>query len=477
MCAQTILRTPTGPTDEAIAQFSATLHGVLVQPHDLNYDEARAVYNGMIDKHPAMIAQCANVTDVIATVNFAREQGMDLAIRGGGHNGPGLGTVEGGIVLDLSPMKGIDVDPKARTVRVEPGCTWNEVDHATHAFGLATPSGTVSSTGVSGLTLGGGIGHLSRKYGLTIDNLLAADVVLADGTVVTASADEHPDLFWALRGGGGNFGVVTSFLFRLHPVDTIVGGPTLWPLDQADEVMRWYRDFIQDAPEDLTGFFAFLTVPPGPPFPEELQLQKMCGIIWCYTGPAEQADAVFAPIRDVGPPALYGIQPMPYPMLTSAFDALVPPGLQWYWKADFVRELPNDAISRHVDHARKMPTPLSTMHLYPINGAVHRTNEHDTAFSYRDVTWAEVVVGVDPDPANAEAITKWARDYWEAVHPYAAEGAYVNMMMEEGEDRLRASYRDNYDRLTAIKARYDPDNLFHINQNIRPANGVSGSGH
>ena len=469
MSAQAIQEPTAAVPPHAVEQLKAALRGRLIQPADAGYDDARAVYNGMIDKRPALIAQCADVADVIATVAFARDNGVTLAIRGGGHNGPGLGTVDGGIVLDLSPMKGIRVDPIARTARVEAGCTWREVDHATHAFGLATPSGIIGSTGVAGLTLGGGMGHLSRKYGMTVDNVLCADVVLADGSMVTASEDEHPDLFWAIRGGGGNFGVVTSFLFRLHPVDTVVAGPTLWPIEQAEEVMRWYRHFITEAPRDLNGFFAFLQVPPAPPFPEELHLQTMCGIVWCYTGPKERADAAFAPALEVGTPALHGVQEMPFPALQTAFDALYPPGMQWYWKADFVRDLPDEAIARHIEHGSKLPSMHSTMHLYPINGAVHDTNRNDTAFSYRDVTWGEVIVGVDPDPANAERITTWAKEYWNAVHPYAAGGAYVNMMMEEGQDRIRAAYRDNYDRLTAIKTDYDPTNLFHVNQNIAPA--------
>lgn len=466
----TTIHHPTGTSFDpgAFSAFTASFRGEIIQPGDENYDAARAVYNAMIDKRPALIARCADVADVIATVNFAREADADLAIRGGGHNGPGLGTVEGGIVLDLSRMKGIRVDPIGRTVRVEGGATWGDVDHATHPFGLATPSGIIASTGVGGLTLGGGLGHLSRKYGMTVDNLLAADVVLADGSMVTASADEHPDLFWALRGGGGNFGVVTSFLFRLNPVDTVVGGPTLWPVEQAGEVMRWYRDFIRGAPEDLNGFFAFLTVPPAPPFPEALHLKSMCAIVWCYTGPKEKADEVFAPVLEVGTPALHGVQEMPFPALQSAFDGLYVPGMQWYWKADFVRELPDEAIERHIEFGSNLPSMFSTMHLYPINGAVHRVDSGDTAFSYRDVTWGEVIVGVDPDPANAQKISDWARDYWDAVHPYSAGGAYVNMMMEEGDDRIRAAYRDNYDRLRAVKAIYDPANLFHINQNIAP---------
>ena len=469
MPAQVIQETQTQFGPDAVERFGASLRGRLVQPQDPDYDEVRSVYNAMIDKRPALIAQCADVADVIASVDFARTHGLDLAVRGGGHNGPGLGTVDDGIVIDLSPMKGIRIDPVARTARVEGGCTWGEVDHAAHAFGLATPSGIISTTGVGGLTLGGGLGHLSRRYGLTVDNLLAADVVLADGSLVTACEDEHEDLFWAIRGGGGNFGVVTSFLFRLHPVDTVVAGPTLWPIEQAEDVMRWYRAFIRQAPRDLNGFFAFLQVPPAPPFPAELHLRTMCAVVWCYTGPKERADDVFAPVLKVGTPALHGVQEMPFPALQSAFDALYPRGHQWYWKADFVRDLPDEAIARHIEYGSKLPSMQSTMHLYPINGAVHDTGGNDTAFSYRDVTWGEVIVGVDPDPARAGEITEWARDYWEAVHPYAAGGAYVNMMMEEGQDRIRNAYRDNYDRLAGIKARYDPTNLFHVNQNIAPA--------
>lgn len=447
----------------------SNLRGELILPNDRGYDEARQVYNAMIDKHPAVIARCIDVADVVTAVNFAREHQMLLAIRSGGHNGPGLGTCDDGMVIDLSRMKGIHVDPVHRTVRVEGGCTWGDVDHATHAFGLATPSGIVSTTGVGGLTLGGGLGHLTRRFGLSIDNLLEVDVVLADGSFVTASADEHRDLFWAIRGGGGNFGVVTSFKFRLHPVDTVVAGPMLWPIEQAGDVLRWYRSFILSAPEELSGFFAFLTVPPGPPFPEALHLKKMCGVIWCYTGPADQAESVFAPIRAFGPPALDGVQPMPFPMLQSAFDALFPAHQQWYWKADFFNELSDEAIAQHVAHGPSMPTMQSTMHLYPIDGAAHRVKPEDTAWAFRDANWAEVIVGVDPDPANQDVLKSWARSYWEALHPFSAGGAYVNMMMDEGQDRVKAAYGKNYERLATIKQTYDPGNLFRVNQNITPS--------
>ncbi len=356
----------------------------------------------------------------------------------------------------------------AQTVRVGGGCTWGEVDHATHAFGLATPSGFISTTGVGGLTLGGGIGHLTRRFGLTIDNLLSADLVLADGRFVTASAETNEDLFWALRGGGGNFGVVTSFLFRLHPVSTVYAGPMLWEMEQATQVMQWYREFISQAPEDITGFFAFLVVPPGPPFPEHLHKKTMCGIIWCYTGPLDQAEKTFAPIRRFRAPALDLVGPMPFPVVQSMFDGIFPPGHQWYWKADFVKELSDAAIALYIKYGSELPTIQSTMHLYPINGAARRVEKNATPWAYRDATWAQVIVGVDPDPANKARIIAWAKEYWEALHPFSAGGAYVNFMMEEGEDRVKATYREHYERLVIIKNKYDPTNLFRVNQNIKP---------
>ena len=454
----------------AVQALKATLRGELIPPGDGRYDGARAVYNAMIDRRPALIARCVDVADVMAAVQFARAHGLTLAVRGG-HNGGGLGTCDDGLVLDLSAMTGTHVDPVARTVRVAGGCTWGEVDHATHAFGLATPGGVMSTTGVGGLTLGGGLGHLTRACGLTIDNLLSVDMVLADGRFVSASQDQHQDLFWAVRGGGGNFGVVTSLLFRLHRISTVYGGPMLWHLDQATEVLRWYRDFIVQAPDDLSGFFAFLKVPSDPSFPAHLHGRTVCGIIWCYTGSLDLAEAVFAPIRRVaGASVVDVVAPLPYPVLQSMFDAPYPPGLQWYWRADFVTELSDEAIALHIEYGAALPTLLSTMHLYPINGAAGRVGRRDTAFSYREATWGQVIVGVDPDPANGGRLEAWTAAYWEALHPYSAGGAYVNMMMDEGQERVLASYRDNYDRLVAIKSTYDPTNLFHVNQNIRPSN-------
>src|SRR6059036_2430852 len=398
--------------EDSIADFKRNLRGRLIEPGDKDYDEARKVYNGMIDKKPRLIARCVDVADVIRSVNFARENDVLVAIRGGGHNAGGLGICDDGLVVDLSPIKYTRVDPAARTVTVGGGCTWGDIDHATHVFGMATPSGIISTTGVGGLTLGGGIGHLTRKCGLSIDNLLSADVVLANGEFVKASAGENSDLFWALRGGGGNFGLVTSFTFKLHPIDMIYGGPMLYELSETVDVMKWYRDLIPAAPVDLNGFFAFLTVPPVAPFPKHLHLKKMCGVVWAYAGPQEKAEKTFEPIRALKKPALDFVGPLPQPALQSMFDALYPPGLQWYWRADFVKELSDDAMKLHARHGAALPSMHSTMHLYAIDGAAQRVGRATTAFSYRDANWAEVIVGVDPNPANKGAITTWCKDYF-----------------------------------------------------------------
>jgi hypothetical protein len=460
--------TVTTPAQAARLELSG-FQGRLIGPDDPEYHEARKVYNAMIDKRPALLAYCAGPDDIAKVVAFAREHELVLAVRGGGHNGAGLGTCDGGVVIDLSLLKNIEVDPQSRTVRVGGGCTWGEVDRATNEHGLATPSGIISTTGVGGLTLGGGLGHLTRKCGLAIDNLLEADLVLANGERVRASADEHPDLYWAIRGGGGNFGIVTSFLFRLHEVGTVVGGPTFWPVEMGAEVLSVYREFLPSAPRELNGFFAFHTVPPAPPFPEDIHLRKVCGIVWCYAGAEEDAAKAMAPLLDAVPePLMHGVAPMPHPALQSAFDGLYPPGDQWYWRADFVKEIPDDAVEIHARFGAEMPSMQSTMHMYPIDGAAHDLAPSDTAWSYRDAQWGSVFAGVDPDPANVSVVRNWSIDYFEALHPYSAGGAYVNMMMDEGQERVRASYRDNYDRLARIKATYDPDNLFRVNQNIQP---------
>ncbi|MFF1680574.1 FAD-binding oxidoreductase [Streptomyces sp. NPDC058256] len=458
---------------QAAQQELTGFKGQLIGPDDSGYDEARSVYNAMIDRRPALVARCTSAEDVSHVVGFARDHGLPLAVRGGGHHGAGLGTCDDGVVLDLSPLKDIEVDPKARTVRVGGGCVWGEVDKATNPHGLATPSGIISTTGVGGLSLGGGLGHLTRKCGLSVDNILEADLVLASGEQVRANADENTDLYWAIRGGGGNFGVVTSFLFRLHEVSTVIAGPTFWPVELTAEVLTAYRDFLPHAPRELNGFFLVGSVPPAPPFPEELHLRKICGVVWCYVGDDTEAAArLMAPLLDALPePLLHGPAPMPHPAIQSAFDGLYPPGDQWYWRADFVNEVPNEAAELHAKFGAELPTWKSTMHLYPIDGAAHDHAPTDTAWSYRDARWASVYAGVDADPANADLIKRWTVDYFDALHPFSAGGAYVNMMMDEGQERVRASYRDNYARLARVKADRDPGNLFRLNQNIEPASG------
>lgn len=461
---------PTPTTEiQSIDQLKRGFRGELLQPADTGYETARKVYNGMIDKRPCLIARCVDVADVIAAVRFGVDRKMTIAIRGGGHSGAGLGTCDDGLVIDLSSMKGIRVDPSGKTVRVEGGCVWGDVDHATHAFGMAVPSGFVSSTGVGGLTLGGGIGYLTRRYGLTIDNLLSVDMVLADGSFVTASSKKNPDLFWAVRGGGGNFGVVTSFEFRLRPVNTVQFGPTFWPVGESATVLRAYRDFLQQAPEYLNGFFAFLVIPPAPMFPEHLHHKKVCGIVWCSTGSAGQTEELLKPMQSIGHPLLHHVGTVPFPVAQSTFDPLFVPGLQWYWRADNFTELNDELIARLAEHGSKIPTMLSTLHLYPVDGAAQRVGRNDTAYSFREASFAAVIVGVDPDPANTAKFTNWCKDSWEALHPYSAGGAYVNFMMDEGQERVQATYRENYQRLAEIKRKYDPKNVFRVNQNIRPA--------
>jgi FAD/FMN-containing dehydrogenase len=454
-----------------LEQLRARIRGTIIQPDHSEYDSARRVYNAMIDKRPALIVRCADTADVIASVNYARINDMLTAIRGGGHNGAGLSTCDDGLVIDLSRMKGIRVDPAARTVRVEAGCTGGDMDHATHAFGLAAPSGTVSTTGMAGLTLGGGIGHLTRPYGLAIDNLLEADVVLADGRFVTASANQHADLFWALRGGGGNFGVVTSFLFQAHPVGSVYAGPIFWDATHAGTVMRAYRDFLPAAPEELGVFVGLKTVPPMDPFPKEAWGKRACAVIGAYDGPAEEGIKALAPLVDTMPAPFFNwMSEMPFRAMQGLFDAFFPRGMQWYWKGDFVRTLSDEAIDIAIAHSVAAPTDLSLVHFYPIDGAVHRVAKDATAWSARDATYSMVIAGVSPDPADADALKTWGRAYWKAVHPFNLEGAYVNFMMDdEADGRVQATYGDNFARLATIKAKYDPANLFRVNQNIQPA--------
>ena len=466
--------TPNSDSPSSLAQRARGeldgLQSTIIGPDDAGYDEARAVHNGMIDRRPGVIVRCSGADDVARTIAFARSQEARIAVRGGGHNGGGLGVVDDGVVIDLGAISDVAVDRDSDTVSVGGGCTWAQVDQATAEHGRATPSGIISTTGVGGLTLGGGLGHLTRRFGLTVDSLVSADVVLADGSRVRASAEEHPDLFWALRGGGGNFGVVTSFEFRTHPVgEAVMAGPTFWPVEQTPEVLAFYREFLPAAPRAVNGFFAEMTVPPVDLFPAELHMRKVCAVMWCVVGSESEATKLLAPVHEVGSPLLHGVAPTPHPQLQSLFDGLYSKGQQCYWRADFFDELSDDVAERHLEWAQRLPSMPSTMHLYPIDGAVHDVGGADTAFSYRDARWSEVIFGVDPDPANAEAMREWCVGYWDATHPHSAGGAYVNFMMDEGQDRVRATYRGNYDRLAQVKARYDPDNVFNVNQNIQPA--------
>ncbi|MBA2961659.1 MULTISPECIES: FAD-binding oxidoreductase [Ramlibacter] len=457
--------------DQIVSALQQNLRGRVIGREDPDYDAVRALYNGMIDKKPRAIARCVDAADVIAAVNQGREHGLLMAIRGGGHNGPGLGSCDDGLMIDLSLMKAVRVDPRAKTVRVDPGCTSGDVDHATHAFGLAVPFGIVSTTGVAGLTLGGGTGYLTRKHGLTIDNLLEVDMVLADGSFVTASEHEHPDLFWAVRGGGGNFGVVTSFLFKAHPVRMVYAGPIFWEATHAKAVMAAYRDFLPTAPEDLGVFVGLKTVPPMDPFPKDYWGRRACAIIGSYNGSAAEGEKLMAQLLGKLPAPIFNwMGEMPFPAINSLFDPFFPKGLQWYWKGDFVKNLSGSAIDTHIAQAAAAPSDLCLMHLYPIDGAAQRVAKDATAWNTRDATWSMVIAGIDPDPHKAEALKAWGRAYWKAVHPFNMEGAYVNFMMDdEADGRVQATYGDNYARLAAIKARYDPKNVFRVNQNIRPA--------
>jgi len=446
--------------------LAGAVKGRVVERGASDYDEARALFNAMIDKHPAAIAYCTDEADVSAAVQFARDRGLRIAVRCGGHNGAGLGSVDGGLVIDLSSMNEVTVDAAALMARVQGGARFGDVDAATHEHGLAVPAGIISTTGVGGLTLGGGVGNLSRGCGLTIDNLVAARVVLADGSIVDADAERESDLFWALRGGGGNFGVVTQFSFRAHPVSIVQAGPVLYDLADAADVLRWYREFLPAQPRALTGFFAFLAVPPVPPFPEEWHLRNVCGVVWCYAG--EDDSPALREARSFGKPLLDGVAPVPLPAWNSAFDAVYSAGDQWYWRGEFVKEIPDAAVEKHVEFG-ELPTWKSTMHLYPIDGAPSEIGGDETAWAYRDAVWAQVVAGVDPDPANADAIRTWAVDYSDAIRPHTLGTGYVNFQMQEEGDKVKAMYGPNYDRLARIKSQYDPGNAFSVNQNIKPA--------
>jgi len=451
-----------------IDKLREQVRGDVITADDERYDEARKVRNGMIDKRPQVIVRPANAGDVMSAVNFAREGGLDLAIRGGAHSVPGFGTVDRGVVIDLSAMRGVRVNPQRRTARAEGGATWGDFNAATNAFGLASTGGIISTTGVGGLTLGGGIGYLARGYGLSCDNLVSADVVTADGKFVVASEKENEDLFWAIRGGGGNFGVVTSFEFKLHPVKDIYGGPMFYELKYARDVLSFYREYIAGAPREMGAFPAFQIAPPLPFIPEKRHGDTFVLVVACWSGPVADGERALKPFHDVAPVFAEHVGAMPYPALNAAFDGLYPTGLQHYWKANFVKELSDQAIDAHVEHGTKVPAMTSTMHIYPINGACHDVASDQTAFAYRDANFATVIAGMWPDPAQNSANTRWVREYYDATAPLSEAGGYINFMAEDDQSRIKANYKGNYQRLVDVKKKYDAGNLFHVNQNIKP---------
>jgi FAD/FMN-containing dehydrogenase len=443
-------------------------HGQVITSEDSRYESARAVYNAMIDRRPSIVLQAADVTDVIAGVEYARDNGVDLSVRGGSHSAPGFGTCDGGIVIDLRNMNGVRVDPETKTARAEGGCTWSDFNHATYAFGLATTGGIVGSTGVGGLTLGGGIGYLTRRHGLTIDNLLSADVVTAEGRVVVASANENEDLFWAIRGGSGNFGVVTSFEFQLHPVKDVVAGIFFYPVDKTPDVLRFFSTYIDEAPEAMGAFPAFHIAPPLPFIPEDEVGKPFCAIVACWSGPIEEGEKQMASFREPSPTVAEMVAPMPYYAMNSLFDPLLPPGLQHYWKTVFARELTDEAIAVHAEYGPRVPAVNTAVHLYPINGAASRVPPDATAFAFRGAKLATVLAGMWPDPTDNEKNVAWVKDYHAALRPHSLSGGYVNFVAEDDEDKARENYGSNYERLASVKKAWDPDNLLHMNQNIKP---------
>ena len=452
-------------SESDIEQFSTSLRGHLLRPSAEEYDSARRIWNAMIDRKPALIVRCAGAADVVRSVNFARYHGLALSVRGGGHNVSGNAVCDGGIMIDLSSMRGIRVEPARSTARAEAGCTWRDLDRETQAFGLATTGGVIPTTGIAGLTLGGGLGWLMRKHGLSCDNLLSIDMVTADGRLVTANATENPELFWAARGGGGNFGVVTSFEYRVHPVGQVLGGMMAHSLDRAREALRFLREFTPSAPDNLTTMAAFVTGPDG---------SKLLAVFVCYSGPLAEGERALKPLRAFGPPVVDDIAAMPYIRLQSLLEPGFPPGQQNFWKSSFLRHLSDDAIDILVDGFRKVPSPSCAMAIEQLGGAVGRVEYDDTAFAHRNALFNLLIVGIWPDPADNRRHIQWVRGLWDAMQAHSTGGVYVNYLGRtgEGSDRVRAAYgSDKYKRLLALKRKYDPDNLFRLNQNIDPRTG------
>ena len=446
--------------EAAIERFADGLRGRVLRAGDAGYDEARRVWNGMIDRRPALIARCTGAGDVMAAVRFARSHNLLLSVKGGGHNITGNAVCQGGLMIDLSPMKGMRVDPAARTARAEAGLTWGEFNRETQAFGLATTGGVVSTTGIAGLTLGGGLGWLMGKHGLSCDNLISADLVTADGEFLTASAEQNPDLFWGLRGGGGNFGVVTSFEYRLHPVGSVLAGMVIYPRRDAPEVLRFYRDYARSCSDEVTAFAAMMTSPEGAP---------VVAMLVGHIGDRAQGEKLLAPARKFGSPLADTIAPISYVALNSLLDAAVPyGGVQRYWKSSFLRKLDDGVLNIMVERAESMRPPMSMIGFFHVHGAATRVDRDATAYSLRDDQWDYDVISQWNDPAESAGYIQWTRDYWTAVEPFASGEVYVNHLDAEEAGRITGAYSRNYERLVALKNKYDPSNLFRLNQNIRP---------
>jgi len=446
--------------DATVQDFTASLRGGVLRPTDEGYDEARKIHNGMIERRPTLIARCAGVADVITSIRFARDQRLLVSVRGGGHSIPGFSVCDGGLMIDLSRMRGVRVDAARETVRAEGGVTWGDFDHETQAFGLATTGGVARPTGIAGLTLGGGHGFLMRKHGLACDNLLSVDLVTAEGHLLTASADEHADLFWGLR-GGGNFGIATSFEYQLHHLGPILGGMLIYPLARAKEIFRIYRDVTSAAPDEVNLIFALATLPDG---------TQAAGVLGCYAGSVADGERVLGPLRASGPLLADQLGPIPYTALQSIPENFNPPGMRNYWKSDYLTQLSDDAIDLLVEEYPSVPAPYTHVIIEQMGGAVSRIREDDTAVSHRDARYNAAIIGMWAEPAEDERTIGWVRRLWESLRPFTSGGVYVNYQMaDEGEDRLRGAYGpEKYERLVALKDKYDPTNLFRLNQNIRP---------